>query len=222
ELMGWAELREWDGAELRGCDGQLNGRGTVTASASATTFVPPLPEDVGQNIIPVYCSLLAAVVVGLLAYVAFKCWHTCRQKQQLAKARAAELGTAAEGEKLHSDSGVFLDTHSLQEPHQTGKAPRLEARAYSAVPQQQREEVERLLESGGPSGDWRGLAARLGYGDEAIGTFARGQAPARTLLATWAATEGATVEALCLALAAMGRQDVAECLAGPGDASSVV
>lgn len=101
-------------------------------------------------------------------------------------------------------------------------APRLEARAYSSIPQQRREEVERLLESGGPSGDWRGLAARLGYGDEAIGTFARGQAPARTLLATWAATEGATVEALCLALAAMGRQDVAECLAGPGDASSMV
>lgn len=82
--------------------------------------------------------------------------------------------------------------------------------------------MEQLLESGGPNGDWRGLAARLGYGDEAVGTFARGQAPARTLLATWAATEGATVEALCRALAAMGRQDVAECLAGPGDASSVV
>lgn len=48
-------------------------------------------------------------------------WHTCRQKQQLAKARAGELGTAPEGEKLHSDSGVFLDTHSLQEPHQHGK-----------------------------------------------------------------------------------------------------
>uniref|UniRef100_A0A803XPH5 Death domain-containing protein n=1 Tax=Meleagris gallopavo TaxID=9103 RepID=A0A803XPH5_MELGA len=199
-----------------------NSTGPTASATSASTFVPPLPEDVGQNIIPVYCSLLAAVVVGLLAYVAFKCWHTCRQKQQLAKARAAELGTAAEGEKLHSDSGVFLDTHSLQEPHQTGKAPRLEARPYSSVPQQRREEVERLLESGGPSGDWRGLAARLGYGDEAIGTFARGQAPARTLLATWAATEGATVEALCLALAAMGRQDVAECLAGPGDASSMV
>ncbi|XP_021239735.1 tumor necrosis factor receptor superfamily member 16-like, partial [Numida meleagris] len=109
-------------------DPPKEGSADPTASAaSASTFVPPIPEDVGQNIIPVYCSLLAAVVVGLLAYVAFKCWHTCRQKQQLAKARAAELGTAAEGEKLHSDSGVFLDTHSLQEPHQIGKAPRLEA-----------------------------------------------------------------------------------------------
>uniref|UniRef100_A0A803YD82 Tumor necrosis factor receptor member 16 transmembrane domain-containing protein n=1 Tax=Meleagris gallopavo TaxID=9103 RepID=A0A803YD82_MELGA len=98
--------------------GALMWLGRDGGATSASTFVPPLPEDVGQNIIPVYCSLLAAVVVGLLAYVAFKCWHTCRQKQQLAKARAAELGTAAEGEKLHSDSGVFLDTHSLEEhPH---------------------------------------------------------------------------------------------------------
>ncbi|XP_065600920.1 death domain-containing membrane protein NRADD-like isoform X2 [Cyrtonyx montezumae] len=194
----------------------------VPTALAASTFVPPLPEDVGQNIIPVYCSLLAAVVVGLLAYVAFKCWHTCRQKQQLAKARATELGTAAEGEKLHSDSGVFLDTHSLQEPHQMGKAPRPEARPYSSVPQQRREEVEQLLDSGGPGGDWRGLAAQLGYGDEAVGVFARGQAPARTLLTTWGATEGATLEALCLALAAVGRQDVAECLVGPGEASSVV
>ncbi|OXB63789.1 hypothetical protein ASZ78_016195 [Callipepla squamata] len=197
-------------------DPPKEGSAVPTASA-ASTFVPPLPEDVGQNIIPVYCSLLAAVVVGLLAYVAFK-W----QKQQLAKARATELGTAAEGEKLHSDSGVFLDTHSLQEPHQMGKAPRPEARPYSSVPQQRREEVERLLESGGPGGDWRGLAAQLGYGDEAVGAFALGQAPTHTLLTTWGATEGATVETLCLALAAVGRQDVAECLAGLGDASSVV
>lgn len=193
-----------------------------TASAASSEFMLPPPEDTGKDIIPVYCSILAAVVVGLLAYVAFKCWHTCRQKQQLAKARAGELGTAPEGEKLHSDSGVFLDTHSLQEPHQHGKAPRPEGRPYGALPPQRQEEVERLLETGGPGGDWRSLAARLGYGDEAIGTFARGQAPARTLLAAWAATEGATLEALCLALAAVGRQDVAERLAGPGDASSVV
>uniref|UniRef100_A0A8B9PMY6 Tumor necrosis factor receptor member 16 transmembrane domain-containing protein n=1 Tax=Apteryx owenii TaxID=8824 RepID=A0A8B9PMY6_APTOW len=90
------------------------------AAAAASEFAAP-EEDAGKNIIPVYCSILAAVVVGLLAYVAFKCWHTCKQKQQLAKARAGELGPAPEGEKLHSDSGVFLDTHSLQEPHQLGK-----------------------------------------------------------------------------------------------------
>ncbi|KAM9304085.1 death domain-containing membrane protein NRADD-like [Morus bassanus] len=196
----------------------------VTGDPSPTTpeFVPPPPEATGKDIIPVYCSLLAAVVVGLLAYVAFKCWHTCRQKQQLAKARAGDLGTSPDGEKLHSDSGVFLDTHSLQEPHQPGKAPRPEGHPFSAVPPQRQEELERLLESGGPGGDWRSLATRLGFSPDAIGTFGRGRAPARTLLSAWAGAEGATLETLCQALAAIGRQDVARCLVGLGDATSAV
>ncbi|KAM6278410.1 death domain-containing membrane protein NRADD-like [Spheniscus humboldti] len=196
----------------------------VTGDPSPATpeFVPPPPEATGKDIIPVYCSLLAAVVVGLLAYVAFKCWHTCRQKQQLAKARAGDVGTSPEGEKLHSDSGVFLDTHSLQEPHQPGKAPRPKGHPFSAVPPQRQEELERLLESGGPGGDWRSLAARLGFGPDAIGDFDRGRAPTRTLLSAWAGTEGATLETLCQALAAIGRQDAARRLAGPGDATSAV
>ncbi|XP_054674204.1 death domain-containing membrane protein NRADD-like [Grus americana] len=195
----------------------------VTGGPSPATpeFVPP-PEATGKDIIPVYCSLLAAVVVGLLAYVAFKCWHTCRQKQQLAKARAGDLGTSPEGEKLHSDSGVFLDTHSLQEPHPPGKAPRPEGHPLSVVPPQRQEELERLLETGGPGGDWRSLAARLGFGPDAIGTFGRGRAPTRTLLSTWAGAEGATLETLCQALAAIGRQDAARRLAAPGDATSAV
>ncbi|XP_061221597.1 tumor necrosis factor receptor superfamily member 16-like isoform X2 [Neopsephotus bourkii] len=196
----------------------------VTGDPSPATpeLVLPPPEGSGEDIIPVYCSLLAAVVVGLLAYVAFKCWRTCRQKQALAKARAGDMGTCPEGEKLHSDSGVFLDTHSLQEPHQPGKAPYPEGHPFSTVPPQRQEELERLLESGGPGGDWRSLAAHLGFGPEAIGTFGRGRAPTRTLLSAWASTEGATLEALCQALGAIGRQDAARHLAGPGDATSAV
>lgn len=45
---------------------------TGDPSAAPPAFVPPPPEATGKDIIPVYCSLLAAVVVGLLAYVAFK------------------------------------------------------------------------------------------------------------------------------------------------------
>lgn len=196
----------------------------VTGGPSPATpeLVLPPPEASGEDIIPVYCSLLAAVVVGLLAYVAFKCWRTCRQKQQLAKARAGDVGTCPEGEKLHSDSGVFLDTHSLQEPHQPAKAPYPEGHPFSAVPPQRQEELERLLESGGPGGDWRSLAARLGFSPDAIGTFGRGQAPTRTLLSAWASAEGATLETLCQALAAIGRHDAAQRLVAPGDATSAV
>ncbi|XP_019363567.1 PREDICTED: tumor necrosis factor receptor superfamily member 16-like [Gavialis gangeticus] len=183
---------------------------------------PPLPEDNSKNIIPVYCSILAAVVVGLLAYVGFKCWNTCKQKQQLAKARAGELGGSPEGEKLHSDSGVFLDTHSLQEHHQLNKAPKAEPRLYINLPPHKQEEVEQLLESPSHSKDWRYLASQLGYEDEAIDTFGRGEAPAHTLLSDWSAKEGATLEALCAALAGIERPDVVDNLTSPAEASSVV
>ncbi|XP_068001907.1 death domain-containing membrane protein NRADD-like isoform X2 [Melanerpes formicivorus] len=212
-VLGAAAAAARPDQDLEHMDEQL-----VTGDPSSVTpqFVAP-PEAAGKDIIPVYCSLLAAVVVGLLAYVAFK-W----QKQQLAKARAGDVGTAAEGEKLHSDSGVCLDTHSLQEPHQPGKAPRPEGHPLSGLSAQRQEEVEQLLEAGGAGGDWRSLAASLGFSPDAIGTFGRGRAPARTLLSAWAASEGATVDALCQALAAIGRQDVAQRLVAPGDATSVV
>uniref|UniRef100_A0A8C3JMH3 Death domain-containing protein n=1 Tax=Calidris pygmaea TaxID=425635 RepID=A0A8C3JMH3_9CHAR len=196
---------------------------TGVPSPATPEFVPPPPEATGKDIIPVYCSLLAAVV-----------WGGTRQKKQLAKARAGDLGTSPEGEKLHSDSGVFLDTHSLQEPHQPAKGehpPPSDGHLYgghplSSVSPQRQEELERLLESGGSAvagGDWRGLATHLGFGPDAIVTFSRGRAPARALLGTWATTEGATMETLCQALVAIGRHDVARRLAGPGgDATSAV
>ncbi|XP_071416688.1 tumor necrosis factor receptor superfamily member 16-like [Pithys albifrons albifrons] len=108
---------------------------------------PPAPPP-GATI-PLYCALLAAVVVGLVAYVAFKCWDTCRKKRQLDKARdAAESGMSPEGEKLRGDSGVFLDTPGPQEPPQ--HAPPEGPALLQVCPR--REELERLLEPGGPGG----------------------------------------------------------------------
>lgn len=48
-------------------------------------------------------------------YCGLHSWRSCKQKKALSKARAAELGTSPEGEKLQSDSGVFLDSYSLQD-----------------------------------------------------------------------------------------------------------
>ncbi|XP_077160553.1 tumor necrosis factor receptor superfamily member 16-like isoform X2 [Paroedura picta] len=201
----------------------LDSEGSPSPNASSSSeFVPPLAEDHSKNIIPVYCSILAAVVVGLLAYVAFKCWSTCKQKQQLAKARAGELATSPEGEKLHSDSGVFLDTHSLQEHHPLNKAQKAEPQLYASLPPHKREEAERLLETPGHGKDWRCLADHLGYEEDTVATFGRGEAPAHTLLSDWSAREGATLEALCSALAAIKRDDVVENLHAPAEVSSVV
>lgn len=117
---------------------------------------------------------------------------------------------------------VMLGADTDTSPPPSPAAPRPEGHPLSGVSPQRQEELERLLESGGPGGDWRGLAAHLGFSPDAIGTFGRGRAPARTLLSAWAGTEGATLDTLCQALAAIGRQDAARHLVAPGDATSVV
>ncbi|XP_044610597.1 death domain-containing membrane protein NRADD-like isoform X2 [Equus asinus] len=177
------------------------------------------------SIIPVYCALLATVVLGLLAYVAFKCWRSHKQRQQLAKARTAELG-ALDRDQIHGDSGVFLDSpSSLPCAPSQGPYPELGCRLYLHLPRQQQEEVERLLElSGEPDKGWQGLAGRLGYQAEVVETMAQGQAPAYTLLRDWAVQEGsgATLRVLEVALAAMGREDVVRALGPLAEGCSVV
>ncbi|MGH0127028.1 UNVERIFIED_CONTAM: hypothetical protein FKN15_030294 [Acipenser sinensis] len=187
---------------------------------SSPDFIPQ--EDSGKNIIPVYCSILAAIVIGLLIYVAYKCWTSCKQKQQLAKAHASELSCSPEGEKLHCDSGVFLDTHSLQETQQL-KGNKLESCLYLNVAPQRQEEIEQLLldtSSGGKG--WRHLAAQLGYEQDRVDTFGRGEDPVHTLLSDWSAQEGATVSVLYSALSRIERSEVAAALSRPAEASSVV
>ncbi|XP_066176672.1 death domain-containing membrane protein NRADD-like [Sylvia atricapilla] len=96
---------------------------------------PPVPEVPG-DIIPLYCALLAALVVGLLAYVAFKCWDTCRKKRQLDKAR--EAADAGDAEKLRGDGGGLEATQS----------PAAEVPALSPRRPEEPAELERLLELG--------------------------------------------------------------------------
>ncbi|XP_040850303.1 death domain-containing membrane protein NRADD-like isoform X2 [Ochotona curzoniae] len=196
--------------------GQDRGReGVWAALALNASSFPAEPPDTAGNIIPVYCALLATLVLGLLAYVAFKCWRSHKQRQQLAKARTAELGGLG-GLDVDQARGrsVFLDSPS-DSSH--GPRPELGCRLYLHLPRRQQEEVERLLEAPSepePGKGWRGLAGRLGYQAEAVETMAQGQAPAHTLLRDWATQEGsrATLKVLEEALAAMGREDVLQAL----------
>lgn len=92
------------------------GQETTTANPSTPRF---LGHGLNENLIPIYCSVLAAVVVGLVAYIVFKRWNSCKQNKQAANNRAAAATanqtTTPEGEKLHSDSGISVDSQSLQE-----------------------------------------------------------------------------------------------------------
>uniref|UniRef100_A0A8C3TTH8 Tumor necrosis factor receptor member 16 transmembrane domain-containing protein n=1 Tax=Catharus ustulatus TaxID=91951 RepID=A0A8C3TTH8_CATUS len=74
------------------------------------------PEAPPGDIIPLYCALLAALVVGLVAYVAFK-W----KKRQLDKAR--DTGDTGDVEKLRGDSGLGPESAGLECPCVPGMGP---------------------------------------------------------------------------------------------------
>ncbi|XP_040899510.1 tumor necrosis factor receptor superfamily member 16 [Toxotes jaculatrix] len=196
--------------------------GKASPAPGTPKFTPQ--DEGGSNNILAYVSVLAAVVLGLLLYVAYKCWRSCKQKKALSKARAAELGSSPEGEKLQSDSGVFLDSHSLQD-NQPSKGTKRDSkqdnRLYVNLPPNRQEEVEGLLEEGGGRG-WRQLGAALGYEPEQLDLFGRGEAPAHTLLSNWAQKEGSTLGLLCSALARIERPDVVTALNCPTQGVSVV
>ncbi|XP_033984049.1 tumor necrosis factor receptor superfamily member 16 [Trematomus bernacchii] len=194
-----------------------------TSSATGTPNLPPKAEGSSNNILA-YVSVLAAVVLGLIVYVAYKCWRSCKQKRALSKARAAELGASPEGEKLQSDSGVFLDSHSIQD-NQPSKGTKRDSkqdnRLYINLPPHRQEEVERLLQEREGRG-WRQLGAALGYEPEQLDLFGRGEAPAHTLLSNWAQKEGSSLGLLCSALARIERSDVVTALNSPMQGVSVV
>ncbi|XP_036435964.1 tumor necrosis factor receptor superfamily member 16 [Colossoma macropomum] len=201
-------------------DDSVKGSGAASGSEA-----PELtPQDQGGNNILLYVSVLAAVVLGLLIYVAYKCWKSFQQKKALGKARAGELNNVAEGEKLHSDSGVFLDSHSLQDGQPSKGSKRdskQDTRLYINLPPHRQEEVERLLEEGSGR-SWRQLGGALGYEQERLDVFGRGEDPVRTLLTDWSQQDGSTLGLLCSALARVERHDVAKALTAPAQGVSVV
>ncbi|XP_062451623.1 tumor necrosis factor receptor superfamily member 16 isoform X2 [Rhea pennata] len=201
-----------------------------TAPDAVTTVMgssqPVVSHGTADNLIPVYCSILAAVVVGLVAYIAFKRWNSCKQNKQGANNRPATQSPSPEGEKLHSDSGISVDSQSLHDQQPPGQgtqapAPKGDGSLYGSLPPGKREEVEKLLSSSAEE-TWRRLAAELGYQEEHVEAFTRDEAPARALLADWAPKETATLEALLAALRRIQRADIADSLGSESTATSPV
>ncbi|NWV40946.1 TNR16 factor, partial [Grantiella picta] len=204
--------------------------GTASTAGSATTVMgssqPVLSHGTADSLIPVYCSILAAVVLGLLAYIVFKRWNSCKQNKQGANNRPVNQTPSPEGEKLHSDSGISVDSQSLhdqQPPGQGGQgpAPKADGTPFSALPASKQEEVAKLLGSCAEDA-WRQLAGELGYQEELIASFTREEAPGRALLAHWGCRDSATLEALLAALRRIQRGDIADSLASESTATSPV
>ncbi|XP_076007716.1 nerve growth factor receptor b [Genypterus blacodes] len=182
-------------------------------------------QGLNDKLIPIYCSILAAVVVGLVAFIIFKRWNSCKQNKQGANNCTANQNQtpSPEGEKLHSDSGISVDSQSLQEQQgqtQAHTVVTLDEEPCLLLPLRTREEVEKLLFRGGEGddcnhmddSDWCNLAGLLGYEEERIATFRQEEHPVCTLLSDWASKDCASMDTLCTALRKINRDDVAQCL----------
>ncbi|KAM3859670.1 nerve growth factor receptor b [Diretmus argenteus] len=176
-------------------------------------------QGLNDKLIPIYCSILAAVVVGLVAFIIFKRWNSCKQNKQGANNCTANQNQtpSPEGEKLHSDSGISVDSQSLQEQQgqtQAQTVVTMDEEPCLLLPLHTREEVEKLLYN--PShmedSDWCNLAGLLGYEEERIATFRQEEHPVRALLSDWASQDCASMDTLCTALRKINRDDIAQSL----------
>uniref|UniRef100_A0A8C2ZE31 Nerve growth factor receptor b n=1 Tax=Cyclopterus lumpus TaxID=8103 RepID=A0A8C2ZE31_CYCLU len=178
-----------------------------------------------DKLIPIYCSILAAVVVGLVAFIIFKRWNSCKQNKQGANNCTVNQNQtpSPEGEKLHSDSGISVDSQSLQEQQgqtQAQTVVTIDEEPCLLLPLKTREKVEKLLFSGSEGddckhmedSDWCNLAGLLGYEEERIATFQQEEHPVRSLLSDWASKDCASIDTLCTALRKINRDDIAQSL----------
>uniref|UniRef100_A0A3B3VBY1 Nerve growth factor receptor b n=1 Tax=Poecilia latipinna TaxID=48699 RepID=A0A3B3VBY1_9TELE len=203
---------------------------TTTTTTTTTTIIngdskERLYQGINDKLIPIYCSILAAVVVGLVAFIIFKRWNSCKQNKQGANNCTTNLNQtpSPEGEKLHSDSGISVDSQSLQEQQgqtQSQTVVTIDEEPCLLLPLHTREKVEKLLFQGSEGencdhmqdSDWCNLAGLLGYEEERIATFQQEEHPVRALLSDWARKDCASVDALCTALRKINRDDIAQSL----------
>ncbi|XP_071318523.1 nerve growth factor receptor b [Trachinotus anak] len=184
-----------------------------------------LYQGLNDKLIPIYCSILAAVVVGLVAFIIFKKWNSCKQNKQGANNCTANQNQtpSPEGEKLHSDSGISVDSQSLQEQQgqtQAQTVVTMDEEPCLLLPLHTRERVEKLLFRGSEGddcdhmddSDWCNLAGLLGYEEERIATFRQEEHPVRALLSDWASKDCASIDTLCTALRKINRDDIAQSL----------
>lgn len=198
-------------------------RTTTTTSGDSHKL---LYQGLNDKLIPIYCSILAAVVVGLVAFIIFKRWNSCKQNKQGANNCTANQNQtpSPEGEKLHSDSGISVDTQSLQEQQgqtQAQTVVTMDEEPCLLLPLHTREKVEQLLFRGHEGNndcdhlddsDWCNLAGLLGYEEERIATFRQDEHPVRALLSDWASKDCASIDSLCTALRKINRDDIAQSL----------
>lgn len=196
-----------------------------TTTTSSGDVQGPIYQGLNDKLIPIYCSILAAVMVCVVAFIIFKIWNSCKQNKQGANNCTANQNQtpSPEGEKLHSDSGISVDSQSLQEQQAQSQAQTvvtMDEEPCLLLPLHTREKVEKLLFRGSEGddcnhmddSDWCNLAGLLGYEEERVASFRQEEHPVRALLSDWASKDCASIDTLCTALRKINRDDIAQSL----------
>lgn len=93
-------------------------RGHLNGDANRRQNRPAIEDDEeGIDVIPLYCAALGAVVVGLLAYVAFVHYRRMRDKRMSREPHDDVEYSKASG----ADSGVFADPDLHHQHHHQQK-----------------------------------------------------------------------------------------------------
>ncbi|XP_022104865.1 tumor necrosis factor receptor superfamily member 16-like [Acanthaster planci] len=203
---------------------------TVMSTTTAYQHSSETPDTVAHvinsrppSIVPIYCAILAFVVIGLLGYVIFKRWSFRKVKlRSHAKQTRSPLGSPSKADIDVSSAGAHSIKKSADLPpslapsrQPTDQTPLMTVPSttlYRDLSTTTRSEVESLLGiSRLDRRDWRGLAHELGFSDKDIVHFIKtsdDDLPVHRMLTVWSDREGAVVSVLVAALKSLNRQDV--------------
>ncbi|XP_076374216.1 tumor necrosis factor receptor superfamily member 16-like isoform X1 [Tachypleus tridentatus] len=151
-----------------------------------------------NNVIPVYCTILVAVLLGILVFVILR-WRLSRQTRTKETHCSEVTSTNSQGCPSHSSKSVLISDsdQSLKlvtvQPLQT-TTQKVELKELSLA---KRRELEAALDIKRDDGkDWKGLCRQLGYSIFHISTFEflrkEKYGPTHNLLSDWSCLKGAT------------------------------
>ncbi|XP_038048717.1 tumor necrosis factor receptor superfamily member 16-like [Patiria miniata] len=176
------------------------------------------------SIVPIYCAILAFVVIGLLGYVVFKRWsfrrvklrsHSKQTRSPPGSPSKVDIEKACSGKNSSKKTTADFSSLASVNTRPSDQTPLMAVPSttlYRDLPTATRSEVESLLGiSRLDRRDWRGLAHELGFTDKDIVHFIKSShedLPVHRILTVWSDGEGAVVSVLVAALQRLNRQDV--------------
>lgn len=182
------------------------------------------PYHPGVSIVPLYCVLLAAIVIGLLIYVLFKRWsfHQIKLRASQKMVRSNTSSTDIEKNRDNYNGSEVLTATTYTGPSSyvvatvspsTNVSP---STLYKELHSDRKVELEEKLLITRNSKDWRALCIQLNFTEsekEDFGKSTDGHLnPVRSMLHQWQSREGtmATVKVLSKALIDIQRRDLAD------------